>query len=194
VVTKPMPSMPLELWNDPDGERYRETYFDDFPGVWRQGDWAIIGDDGTVTMLGRSDSTLNRGGVRIGSAEVYASVEAHPEVADSLVVGVELPDGAYRMPLFLVLAEGASLDDPLRDRIVRALRSDLSPRHVPDVIVEAPAVPRTLTGKKLEVPVKRILQGVAVEDAAALGVVDRPEALGWYAEQAETLLAETTDA
>jgi acetoacetyl-CoA synthetase len=186
VVTKPMPSMPIELWGDADGSRYRDTYFAEFPGVWRQGDWASISPDGAVTILGRSDSTLNRGGVRIGSAEVYASVEAHPEVADSLVVGVELPGGEYLMPLFVVAAADAELDDELRDRIRAALRAELSPRHVPDVIVAAPAVPRTLTGKKLEVPIKRILQGVPLEKAVAVGVVDRPDVLDWYVEVGES--------
>ncbi|MEZ5078670.1 MAG: acetoacetate--CoA ligase [Solirubrobacterales bacterium] len=180
VVTEPMPSMPVHLWNDSDGVRYRDTYFDVFPGVWRQGDWASISAEGEVTMLGRSDSTLNRAGVRIGSAEIYASVEAHPEVADSLVIGAELEDGSYWMPLFVVTVEGADLDEDLRDRIVRGLRAELSPRHVPDEIVAAPAVPRTRTGKKLEVPVKRILQGTPLEEAAALGAVEDPDALSWY--------------
>jgi len=184
VVTEPLPSMPLHLWGDPDGSRYRDTYFDTYPGVWRQGDWAVLSESGEVTLLGRSDSTLNRAGVRIGSAEVYASVEAHPEVADSLVVGAELPDGEYWMPLFLVLAPGATLDDDLRERIATGLRREHSPRHVPDEIIAAPAVPRTLTGKKLEVPVKRILQGAAVEEAAALGAIDDPELLDWYADHA----------
>jgi acetoacetyl-CoA synthetase len=181
VVTRPMPSMPLRLWNDVDGERYRDTYFSAFPGVWRQGDWATLTRDGAVRILGRSDSTLNRAGVRIGSAEIYATVERHPEVADSLVVGVELPDGEYYMPLFLVPADGAAVDDALRARIRQAIRAELSPRHLPDDILEAPTVPRTLTGKKLEVPVKRILQGIPVERAAALGAVDAPDALRWYA-------------
>ena len=192
VVTKPMPSMPIELWDDVDGSRYRDTYFAEFPGIWRQGDWASISPDGAITILGRSDSTLNRGGVRIGSAEVYASVESHPEVADSLVVGVELPDGEYLMPLFVVTAEGAELDPELCDRIRAALRRELSPRHVPDVIIAAPAVPRTLTGKKLEVPIKRILQGVPLEQAVAIGVVDRPDVLDWYVEvrEAQRLVGE----
>ncbi len=194
VVTEPMPSMPIMLWNDPEGTRYRETYFNIFPGIWRQGDWAAVSADGEVTMLGRSDSTLNRAGVRIGSAEVYASVEAHAEVADSLVLGVELPDGGYWMPLFIVPHQGATLDDALRERIVAALRADLSPRHVPDEIIAAPAVPRTLTGKKLEVPVKRILQGAPIEEAAALGAIDDPDVLAWYAVQAQRVSIGTTRA
>jgi acetoacetyl-CoA synthetase len=182
VITEPMPSMPLALWGDKDGRRYRDSYFDLFPGVWRQGDWIAISPRGTVTVSGRSDATLNRHGVRIGSAEIYAIVEQLPEVADSLVVGVEHGDGNYDMPLFVVMAPGATLDDELRSTITTRIRLALSPRHVPDTIVEAPAVPRTLTGKKLEVPVKRLLQGHRMEDAVAFGAVDDVAALHWYAQ------------
>jgi acetoacetyl-CoA synthetase len=181
VVTEPMPSMPLRLWGDDDGRRYRDAYFDLFPGIWRQGDWITISSRGTVTVSGRSDATLNRYGVRIGSGEIYAAVEQLPQVADSLVVGVERADGEYDMPLFVVLAPGAELDDRLRSSIAAHIRARLSPRHVPDAIVEAPAVPRTLTGKKLEVPVKRLLQGRPLEEAAATGAVDNVDALEWYA-------------
>ena len=184
VVTQPMPSMPVRLWNDEGHARYRETYFDTFDGVWRQGDWVTVSPEGCVVVLGRSDSTLNRDGVRIGSAEVYAVVERFDEVADSLVVVIERPDGSYAMPLFVVAAGGAAIDDRLRERLVRALRREASPRHVPDEIVEVPAVPRTLTGKKLEVPVKRILQGATVEQASSRGAVDRPEMLDWFAARA----------
>ena len=184
VVTQPMPSMPVRLWNDDDHARYRATYFDTFDGVWRQGDWVTVSPEGSVVVLGRSDSTLNRDGVRIGSAEVYAVVERFDEVADSLVVGVERPDGSYSMPLFVVASDGRPIDDRLRERLVRALRREASPRHVPDEIVEVPAVPRTLTGKKLEVPVKRILQGATVEQASSRGAVDRPEMLDWFAAHA----------
>jgi acetoacetyl-CoA synthetase len=184
VVTQPMPSMPVRLWDDAGHARYRETYFGTFDGVWRQGDWVTVSPEGSVVVLGRSDSTLNRDGVRIGSAEVYAVVERFDEVADSLIVGVERPDGSYSMPLFVVAADGAPVDDRLRERLVRALRREASPRHVPDEIVEVPAVPRTLTGKKLEVPVKRILQGATVEEASSRGAVDRPEMLDWFAAHA----------
>jgi acetoacetyl-CoA synthetase len=184
VVTEPMPSMPLELWGDEDGSRYRDSYFDMFPGVWRQGDWVSISARGTVIVSGRSDATLNRHGVRIGSAEIYAAVEQLPEIADSLVLGIERDDGAYDMPLFVVTAAGATLDDRLRDTIVAEIRARLSPRHVPDVIIEAPAVPRTLTGKKLEVPVKRLLQGEPLKALAAPGAVDDLAALEWYARYA----------
>jgi acetoacetyl-CoA synthetase len=137
-----------------------------------------------VTVSGRSDATLNRHGVRIGSAEIYGVVEDFPAIADSLVVGVELDDGGYAMPLFVVMASGNVLDDRLRDAIRSEIRARLSPRHVPDEIIAAPAVPRTLTGKKLEVPVKRLLQGVPLEEAASAGAVDDEKVLQWYAQQA----------
>jgi acetoacetyl-CoA synthetase len=180
TVLQPMPSMPLRLWSDDDGSRYAETYFSVYSGVWRQGDWATISDSGSLTMLGRSDSTLNRGGVRIGSAEIYAVVEQRDDIVDSLVVGVEGTDREYYMPLFVVLADGIELDDAMREELARQIRSELSPRHVPDEIVAAPGIPRTLTGKKLEVPVKRIIQGWSIDRAASLGAIDRPELLDWY--------------
>jgi acetoacetyl-CoA synthetase len=176
-----MPSMPLRLWNDDDGSRYAETYFSVYPGVWRQGDWATISESGSLTLLGRSDSTLNRGGVRIGSAEIYAVVEQRDDIVDSLVVGVESTDGEYYMPLFVVLADGVELDDTLREELARQIRAELSPRHVPDEILAAPGVPRTLTGKKLEVPIKRIIQGWPIDRATSRGAIDRPELLDWYA-------------
>jgi acetoacetyl-CoA synthetase len=184
VVTAPMPSMPVGFWNDPGGERYRAAYFDTYDGVWRQGDWITISDRGSVVVSGRSDATLNRGGVRLGSAEIYGVVEALPEVADSLVVGVELSDGGYAMPLFVVPAPGVEVDEDLRARIASAIQRQLSPRHVPDEIVVAPGVPRTLTGKKLEVPVKRLLQGVSVDRVASVGAVDHPDLLPWFADRA----------
>jgi acetoacetyl-CoA synthetase len=182
VMTEPMPSMPVGLWNDPDGRRYRDAYFGEFPGVWRQGDWITISDRGTLVVSGRSDATLNRGGVRLGSAEIYSVVEGLPGVQDSLVVGIEQPDGGYYMPLFVVPSESADDAEQLAGTVRDAIRADLSPRHVPDEIVIAPAVPRTLTGKKLEVPVKRILSGAAVEDVAATGAVDKPDVLTWFQE------------
>jgi acetoacetyl-CoA synthetase len=182
VMTEPMPSMPIGLWNDPDGSRCREAYFDTFPGVWRQGDWVTISDRGTLVVSGRSDATLNRGGVRLGSAEIYGVVEGLPTVRDSLVVGIEQPDGGYYMPMFVVASDAAASVDELADEIRKAIRADLSPRHVPDEIVLVPAVPRTLTGKKLEVPVKRILTGAEVHEVAAAGAFDPPDALDWFAE------------
>ncbi|GAA3545058.1 acetoacetate--CoA ligase [Streptomyces osmaniensis] len=190
VLTSPLPSMPLHFVGDPDGTRYRNSYFDTYPGVWRHGDWVTVHADLSVVVAGRSDSTLNRMGVRMGSADIYAIVEELSEVADSLVVGVERPDGGYFMPLFVVLAHGAALDDALRDRIKATVRRRLSPRHVPDVILPIAAVPRTLTGKKLEVPVKRILQGARVDDVSSAGAVTHPEMLHWFAEFARRTAAD----
>jgi acetoacetyl-CoA synthetase len=191
VITEPMPSMPLFFWNDPDDKRYRESYFEMYPGVWRHGDWIRITERGGAVIYGRSDSTLNRQGVRIGTSEVYRAVEAVPEVLDSLVVGVELEGGGYYMPLFVVLRAGAALDEPLRERIRRQIRSSFTPRHVPDEIVQAPAVPRTLNGKKLEVPIKRILRGEPVERVVNPGSLANPESLEFFVEHAKglTLLA-----
>jgi acetoacetyl-CoA synthetase len=181
VMTEPMPSMPVALWNDPDGERYRDAWFSLYPGVWRQGDWITVSERGTLVVSGRSDATLNRGGVRLGSAEIYAVVERMPEVLDSLVVGLEQPDGGYYMPLFVVPADPEAHHDELAAAVATAIRAELSPRHVPDDVVVAPRIPRTLTGKKLEIPVKRILGGADVDAVAAAGAVDHPEVLGWYA-------------
>ncbi|MGW6458159.1 acetoacetate--CoA ligase [Streptomyces sp. NPDC055078] len=186
VVTNPMPSMPIRFWNDPDGSRYRDSYFEMFPGVWRHGDWITITDHGSVIIHGRSDSTLNRQGVRMGSADIYEAVERLPEIRESLVIGLEEPNGGYWMPLFVHLADGAALDDDLRARIKRTIREELSPRHVPDDIIEIPAVPHTLTGKRLEVPVKRLLQGTALTKAVNPGSVDNPGLLAFYEDLART--------
>lgn len=180
VITRPMPSMPVRFWNDPDGSRYRDSYFDMFPGVWRHGDWITLTERGTVVIHGRSDSTLNRQGVRMGSADIYEAVERLPEIRESLVIGVEQPDGGYWMPLFVHLAPGAALDEALRDRIKRTIREQLSPRHVPDEIIEVPGVPHTLTGKRIEVPVKRLLQGTTLDKAVNPGSVDNVELLRFY--------------
>jgi acetoacetyl-CoA synthetase len=178
VITAPMPSMPVGFWNDPDGTRYREAYFDVFPGIWRHGDWITIGADGTCVITGRSDATLNRGGVRLGTAEFYSVVEGIDEVADSVVV--HLDEHGDELLLFVVLADGVELDDGLRGRIRAELRAALSPRHVPDEIHQVRAVPRTLSAKKLEVPVKRILTGTPVESAAAKGALANPESLAAF--------------
>ncbi|MEU7489520.1 acetoacetate--CoA ligase [Streptomyces sp. NPDC042319] len=180
VVTNPLPSMPIRFWNDPDGSRYRDSYFEMYPGIWRHGDWITLTARGTVVIHGRSDSTLNRQGVRMGSADIYEAVERLPEIRESLVIGLELPDGGYWMPLFVHLAEGAALDDDLRGRIKQTIRTQLSPRHVPDDIIEAPGVPHTLTGKRIEVPVKRLLQGTPLEKAVNPGSVDNLELLRFY--------------
>jgi acetoacetyl-CoA synthetase len=177
VVTEPLPSMPLFLWNDPDGERYRDSYFSTWPGVWRHGDWLEITDRGTCIISGRSDSTLNRGGVRMGTAEFYRVVEGLDEVTDSLVVDVSDPGGEGRLLLFVVLRPGIELDDDLRGRIRAAVRADLSPRHVPDRIEAIAEVPRTLSGKKLEVPVKRVLTGTPLERAVSEGALANPKAI-----------------
>jgi acetoacetyl-CoA synthetase len=178
VITRPMPSMPLELWGDADGSLYRSSYFGMFPGIWRQGDWISFSERGSCTVTGRSDATLNRGGVRLGTGEFYSVVEELPEIRDSLVVHLEDDEGgAGELVLFVVLADGAGLDDELRARIGRRLRSELSPRHVPDTIHAVHAIPRTLTGKKLETPVKRILRGAAVETVASRDALLDPTAL-----------------
>ncbi|MEV5842905.1 acetoacetate--CoA ligase [Streptomyces sp. NPDC051985] len=181
VVTRPMPSMPLYFWNDPDGTRYRDAYFSVYEGAWRHGDWITVTGHGSVIVHGRSDSTLNRNGVRLGSADIHDVVERLPEIAEALVVGAEEPDGGYWMPLFVVLAAGATLDDTLRDRIRDAIRGGASPRHVPDEILEVPGIPHTRTGKKLEVPVKRLLQGTPVAEAVDPATVDAPDLIAHYA-------------
>jgi acetoacetyl-CoA synthetase len=186
VITAPMPSMPVGFWDDPTGERYRAAYFDVFPGVWRHGDWITITERGTCVITGRSDATLNRGGVRLGTAEFYSAVEALDEVIDSVVVHLEEPD---ELLLFVVLADGLELDDALRARIAGELRTNLSPRHVPDEIYQVDAVPRTLSAKKLEVPVKRILTGTPVDSAAAKGALANPESLTAFERLAAQRLA-----
>ena len=192
VVTQPMPSMPVCLWNDPDAARYTESYFDTWPGVWRHGDWVTMHADGSVSIHGRSDSTLNRQGVRLGSADFYDVLETIPEIAESLVIGVEQPDEGYWLGLFVVPAPGHAVDDELKSKIVTTLRTRLTPRHVPDEIVEAPAVPHTLSGKKLEVPIKKLLRGMPLEKAANVASVDDPEALRWYERFASGRLAPST--
>jgi acetoacetyl-CoA synthetase len=178
VITQPMPSMPVALWNDPHGERYRASYFDRYPGVWRQGDWIRFTERGSCVLTGRSDATLNRGGVRLGTGEFYALVEELPEVADALVVHLEDPEGGSgELLLFVVPAPGGSVDEAVQARIAAALRRELSPRHVPDTIVAVPAIPRTLTGKKLEAPVKRILRGDPAEKVASRDSLADPAAL-----------------
>jgi acetoacetyl-CoA synthetase len=178
VITSPMPSMPVALWGDEDGERYRSAYFDMYPGVWRQGDWIVFSERGSCVLTGRSDATLNRGGVRLGTGEFYALVEELPDVLDALVVHLEdSGGGAGELLLFVVPASGVELDDELRARIAGQLRAELSPRHVPDRIVGVPAIPRTLTGKKLEAPVKRILRGAQAEEVASRGSLADPTAL-----------------
>lgn len=183
VVTKPLPSMPIAFWNDADGSRYRDAYFEMFPGVWRHGDWITITDHDSIVVHGRSDSTLNRNGIRMGSADIYQSVERLPEIAEALVIGAEQPDGGYWMPLFVVLAEGVELTDAVRDKIVQTIRTEVSPRHVPDDILVAPGIPHTRTGKKLEVPIKKLFQGADAAKVVERSAVDNPDLLDWYAGQ-----------
>jgi acetoacetyl-CoA synthetase len=186
VIRQPMPSMPVSFWNDPDGARYRAAYFDHFPGVWRHGDWIVFTERGSCTITGRSDATLNRGGVRMGTSELYSVVEEIDEVLDSLVVHLEESD---ELLLFVVLRPGVELDDALRARIAGSLRNALSPRHAPDTVVAVPSIPRTLTGKKLELPVKRILTGVAVSEVASRDALVDPESIEPFAEYARSRAA-----
>ena len=183
IITKPMPSMPVAFWNDKDGSRYRGAYFEMFPGTWRHGDWITITEHGSIIVHGRSDSTLNRHGIRMGSADIYQAVERLPEIAEALVIGAEQPDGGYWMPLFVVLTDDAELTDELRDRIKRTIRDEVSPRHVPDDIIVAPGVPHTRTGKKLEVPIKKLFQGADAARVVEKSAVDDPALLDWYAKQ-----------
>jgi acetoacetyl-CoA synthetase len=184
VITGPMPSMPTGFWNDPGGERYRASYFDAYPGVWRHGDWIMMLPDGGCVIFGRSDATLNRGGVRMGTSEFYRVVERLPEIADSLVVDTGQLGADGRLILYVVLAPGHELDDGLITRLKAGLRTELSPRHVPDEIHQVPGVPRTLSGKKLEVPVRRILLGTPVAEAADPDALANPEVLALFAPQA----------
>ncbi|PIP48459.1 MAG: acetoacetate--CoA ligase, partial [Deltaproteobacteria bacterium CG23_combo_of_CG06-09_8_20_14_all_51_20] len=185
VITEPLPSMPLYLWNDNDNKRYIESYFEMYPGVWRHGDWVKITERGGAVVLGRSDSTLKRMGVRMGSSEIYAAVEELPEIADSLIVGYNLPNGDYRMPLFVVLKAGAVLDEGMKEKIRKKIRSALSPRHVPDDIHQVAEIPKTLNAKKLEVPVKKILSGIPVEKAVNIDSMSNPAAMGYFVELAK---------
>ena len=185
VITKPMPSMPIYFWNDPDMKRYRESYFDTYPGIWRHGDYIEILESGASIISGRSDSTLNRSGIRIGTAEIYRVIDTVAAVKDSLVVNVDLPEGKSFMPLFIQLNDNYELDDELKKEIAGALRSNCSPRHVPDEVYAIEQIPMTLTGKKLEVPVKKILMGVPFEKAANPGAMSNPESLDYFVQLAE---------
>ncbi|BFV60459.1 acetoacetate--CoA ligase [Kitasatospora sp. CMC57] len=180
VVTEPLPSMPIGFWGDKDGSRYHDSYFDTYPGVWRHGDWITVTSRGTVVIHGRSDSTLNRQGVRMGSADIYEVVERLPEITESLVIGLEEAEGGYWMPLFVVLAPGATLDEDLTGRIRSSLRTELSPRHVPDEVIAVNGLPHTLTGKRIEVPVKRLLAGTPLEQAVNPGSVDNLDHLRFF--------------
>ena len=186
VITVPMPSMPIYFWNDAEGRRYRESYFEVFPGKWRHGDWVKVTEEGSCVIYGRSDSTLNRGGVRMGTSEFYRVVEEMNEVVDSLVVDTGGETGAGRLLLFVALREGVELDDALRSGITRRLRSQLSPRHAADEIYQVESVPKTLNGKKLETPVKKILAGTSPSKAVSLDAMSNPNSLGFFVELAKS--------
>jgi len=184
VITEPMPSMPLFFWNDPGDKRYQESYFSMYPGIWRHGDWIQITSRGSAVIYGRSDSTLNRMGIRMGTSEIYRVVEGFPEVLDSLIVGVEYPGGRYYMPLFVVLRDNVELDDALKARIKESLRRNISPHHVPDEVFAIREVPRTLSGKKLEVPVKKLFMGIPVEKAISTDAMSNPQSIQYFIELA----------
>ncbi|APR04445.1 acetoacetate--CoA ligase [Thauera chlorobenzoica] len=186
VITEPLPSMPVCFWNDPGQVRYREAYFEEFPGVWRHGDFFRINARGGCFVLGRSDATLNRQGVRIGTAEIYRALAALDEIEDALIVNLDLPHNAFFMPLFVKLRAGIQLDADLVQRINALLRREYTPRHVPDRIIAVPAIPATLTGKKMEVPVRKILMGVAVEKAVNRNAMANPQALDFFIHYAKT--------
>jgi acetoacetyl-CoA synthetase len=186
VITEPMPSMPVRFWGDPGDVRYRGSYFADFPGVWRQGDFFRVNARGGCFVLGRSDATLNRHGVRIGTAEVYAALSSIDEVDDALIVNLDLPDGRFFMPLFVKLVDGIRLDARIEDKIRDRLRREYTPRHVPDRIVAVPDIPVTLTGKKLEVPVRKILLGAPADEAANRNAMANPVSLDFFADYAAT--------
>lgn len=185
VITQPMPSMPVYFWNDQGNQRYRSSYFEHFPGVWRHGDWIKINERGSVIIFGRSDATLNRDGVRIGTGEIYSAVESIEEVSDSLVVCLEQMGGKYFMPLFVVPARGYELTDELKKKIITQLRTQFSPRHVPDAIYALPEVPYTISGKKMEAPVKKILMGTDPAKAASRDTMRNPDALDFFVQFAQ---------
>jgi len=182
IVTVPMPCMPIGFWNDPDGSKYYGSYFEDFPGKWRHGDWIRITPRGGIVILGRSDATLNRQGIRIGTSEIYRSVEQLPEIRDSLIINIEKEDGDSYMPLFVALKPGFELTDDLKKRIAKQLRTDYSPRHVPDEVILVPDIPYTISGKKLELPVKKILMGKPLAQSVNIGSVRNPEAFLFFEE------------
>jgi acetoacetyl-CoA synthetase len=186
VITEPMPSMPVRFWGDPGDLRYRESYFADFPGVWRQGDFFRVNARGGCFVLGRSDASLNRHGVRIGTAEVYAALSSIDEVDDALIVNLDLPGGRFFMPLFVKLVDGVRLDARIEDKIRDRLRREYTPRHVPDRILQVPEIPVTLTGKKLEVPVRKILLGAPADEAANRNAMANPVSLDFFADYAAT--------
>jgi acetoacetyl-CoA synthetase len=186
VLAKPMPSMPIYFWNDTDGSRYRESYFEVYPGVWRHGDFFRVNERGGCFVLGRSDATLNRLGVRIGTAEIYRALAQLGEIEDALIVNLDLPNGKFFMPLFVKLSDGIRLDAELERKICDRLRREYTPRHVPDRVIQAPGIPVTLTRKKMEVPVRKILLGAPVEQVANRNAMANPDSLDFFASYATT--------
>ncbi len=180
VITKPMPSMPVYFWNDPDMKRYTESYFEMYPGLWRHGDWMKLNEDGTMVIYGRSDATLNRQGVRIGTAEVYRAVDQVEAVEDSIILNLELDGGRHFMPLFVKMKPGATLNNDIESDIKQRLKTQYSPRHVPDIIISVPDIPYTISGKKLEAPVKKILMGLPPSKAANKDALRNPGALEYF--------------
>jgi acetoacetyl-CoA synthetase len=192
VCVRPMPSMPIYFWGDVGNQHYLSSYFDTYPGVWRHGDWLTIYPDGSCTITGRSDATINRNGVRMGTSEIYAAVERLPELADSMVIELEQESGDSRLIMFLVLQDTTALDASLRSKVAGAIRASLSPRFVPDEILVAPGIPRTLSGKKQELPIKRLFQGRAIDKIINRDAMANPEVLVWYQDLAVQRLRSKT--
>jgi len=180
VITKPMPSMPIFFWNDPENHRYQESYFDVFPGVWRHGDWIQITERKGIIIYGRSDATLNRGGIRIGTSEIYRAMDTVKEIKDSLIICLELTDGNFWMPLFVVMQDGIALTQEIKNNIVKTIRSAYSPRHVPDEIIGVPDIPYTISGKKTETPVKKILMGKDPASVLNIGALKNPSSMDFF--------------
>lgn len=184
VCVRPMPSMPIYFWGDTGNQVYVSAYFDTYPGIWRHGDWLTIYPDGSCTITGRSDATINRSGVRMGTSEIYAAVERLADIADSMVIELEREDGDSSLIMFLTLEGGAVPDASLDARVAAAIRASLSPRFIPDEIHIAPGIPRTLSGKKQELPIKRLFQGRPIEKIINRDAMANPEVLGWYQDMA----------
>lgn len=185
VCTRPFPSMPLFFWGDDDGVRYRESYFSEWPGIWRHGDWLTIGTDGGCTISGRSDATINRHGLRMGTAEIYAAVERLPGIADTMIIDVEGDEGDSKLIMFVVAQEGQAVDAAMEGAIASAIRTSLSPRFVPDRLIAAPGIPHTLSGKKQELPIKRLFAGWPAAKVINVDATATPEVLPWYIAQAK---------
>jgi acetoacetyl-CoA synthetase len=185
VITRAMPSMPIYFWNDPGHQRYLSSYFEVYPDTWRHGDWVTISKRGSLVMQGRSDATLNRQGVRIGTAEIYRALNQVTEIEDSLIVNLELPGGRHFMPLFVMLQEEEELTDVLKQKINQILRRQCSPRHVPDAIIPVEQIPYTISGKKMEAPVKKVLLGMPVETSLNKDSMKNPESMNFFIEYAK---------